>query len=129
MTIHQDVTINAKPAQVYAVLTNAEAFAAMSGGKPASIAAEAGGAVSLFGGHILARNIELTPGKRVVQAWRAKDWTEGVYSIVRFELTASGEGTKIAFDQAGHPADAQAHLEEGWHKNYWLPMQAALSKS
>ncbi len=128
MTIHQDVTIAAKPAEVYAVLTKSERFTSMSG-REAAISTEAGGPISLFGGHILGRNIELVPGKRVVQAWRSKEWPEGVYSIVRFELTADGNGTKIAFDQAGYPADAQTHLDDGWHKMYWTPMQAALGQS
>ncbi len=129
MTIHQDVTISAKPAEVYALLTNSERFSRMTGGREATISSEAGGPISLYGGHLVGRNIELVPGKRVVQAWRSKDWPEGVYSIVRFELSAEGKGTKIALHQAGHPADAQAHLEEGWHKMYWKPMQEAAAKT
>jgi activator of HSP90 ATPase len=126
MGIHQDITINAKPDAVYAVLTSSEKFAAMTGGRAADISDKEGGAVSLFGGDILARNVELVPGKRVVQAWRSGAWPQGVYSIVRFELEASGEGTKLSFDQAGHPADAQQMLEGGWQQMYWGPMNAML---
>lgn len=124
MSIHQEVTINAKPDAVYGVLTSSEKFAAMTGGRAADISTDEGGAVSLFGGDIQARNIELVPGKRVVQAWRAGNWPEGVYSIVRFELEANGSGTRLSFDQAGHPADAQEMLEGGWHQMYWNPMNA-----
>lgn len=124
MSIHQEVTINAKPDAVYGVLTSSEKFAAMTGGRAADISTDEGGAVSLFGGDIQARNIELVPGKRVVQAWRAGNWPGGVYSIVRFELEANGSGTRLSFDQAGHPADAQEMLEGGWHQMYWNPMNA-----
>ena len=124
MGIHQEVTINARPAAVYDVLTSSDKFAAMTGGRAADISKDEGGKVSLFGGDIQARNVELSPGKRVVQAWRSGNWPEGVYSIVRFELEADGGGTKLTFDQAGHPADATQMLEGGWHQMYWNPMNA-----
>jgi uncharacterized protein YndB with AHSA1/START domain len=127
VSIHQEVTIDASPAAVYGVLTRSEDFARMTGGRAASIASEAGGEVSLFGGDIRARNIELVPGKRVVQAWRSKAWPEGVYSIVKFELSPHGRNTKLVFDQAGHPEEAQKMLEGGWAQMYWQPMNAMLA--
>lgn len=127
MNIHQDVTIDASPAAVYAVLTNSADFAKMTGGRAADISKEVGGAVSLFGGDIRARNVELVPGKRVVQAWRSQAWPEGVYSIVKFELVPDGGRTRLSFDQAGHPSDAQKMLEGGWSKMYWEPMNAMLT--
>jgi uncharacterized protein YndB with AHSA1/START domain len=127
MAIHQEVTLNASPDAVYGVLTGSEAFARMTGGRAADIGKEAGGAISLFGGDIRGRNIELVPGQRVVQAWRSQAWPEGVYSIIRFELRADGRGTKLVFDQAGHPEEASAMLEGGWHQMYWQPMNAMLT--
>ena len=127
LNIHQEVTIDASPAAVFEALTSSEQFATMTGGRGADISKEAGGAVSLFGGDIRARNVELVPGKRVVQAWRSQAWPEGVYSVVRFELSPQGKGTRLVFDQAGHPADAQQMLEGGWGKMYWEPMNAMLA--
>jgi len=43
--------------------------------------------LSLFGGHIVGRHVELAPNERVVQAWRVADWPPGVYSIAKFELS------------------------------------------
>jgi uncharacterized protein YndB with AHSA1/START domain len=126
MSIHQEVTIDATPAAVFGVLTDSESFTKMTGGRAARIDKVAGGAISLFGGDISGRNIELVPGKRVVQAWRSQAWPEGLYSIIRFELSPDGKGTKLVFDQAGHPADATAMLEGGWAKMYWEPMNAML---
>jgi uncharacterized protein YndB with AHSA1/START domain len=127
MNIHQEVTIDANPAAVYGVLTGSADFARMTGGRAAEISKDVGGAASMFGGDIRARNIELVPGKRVVQAWRSQSWPEGVYSIVKFELSPQGKGTKLTFDQAGHPDEAQKMLEGGWSKRYWEPMNAMLS--
>ena len=129
MAIHQDVVINGTPKSVYDILTGSKKFAAMTGGRTAKISKDEGGAVSMFGGDIHGRNVELVPGKRVVQAWRAGYWKEGVYSIVRFELVADGTRTKLSFDQTGHPADAQPDLETGWHKMYWEPMNKMLGNA
>ena len=127
MGIHQEVTINASPAAVYNLLTSSDEFALMSGGRAAEISTEVGGAVSMFGGDIRARNVELVPGKRVVQAWRSFRWPEGVYSIVRFELTPEGKGTRLVFDQSGYPDEAEKMLEGGWSQMYWQPMNAMLA--
>lgn len=120
-TIHQEMSLKASPDQVYAALTNAETFAAATGA-PAEIAPEAGGEVSLFGGQIAARNIELVPGKRVVQAWRANNWEEGLYSVARFELKSEGGATKLVFDHTGHHDEGHDMLEGGWHKMSWEPL-------
>jgi len=127
MAIHQEIHVEATPDAIFDILTSSEKFAKMTGGRAASISTEVGGAATMFDGHIAARNVELRPGKRVVQAWRAKDWPDGVYSIVRFELSAEGDGARLVFDQVGHPDEAQARLESGWIKMYWEPMKAMVA--
>lgn len=97
------------------------------GGRAAVVSGEVGGAITLFGGDIEGRNVELVPGRRVVQAWRSKSWLAGVWSIVRFELAADPKGTRLTFDQSGYPDDAHAMLEGGWSKMYWEPMNALLA--
>ena len=131
--IHQEITVNAPPAKVYAALTDAAQFTHMTtfsmvkDAPPAVIAKTVGGSFSLFGGHITGRNIELVPGALVVQAWRASDWPAGVYSIARFELKAEGAGTRIVFDHTGFPNGQGAHLAQGWHANYWEPLKQHLN--
>jgi activator of HSP90 ATPase len=117
-TIHQEVTFATSPAKVYEALVNLKRFSEVTGA-PASGDSTEGGAFSAFGGHVTGRHVELVRDKRVVQAWRAKTWPEGVYSIVRFELKPEGAGTKLVFDHDGFPADMADHLWKGWHSNYW----------
>jgi activator of HSP90 ATPase len=116
--IHQEVTLSAAPARIYEALVDAKRFGELSGA-PASGDSAEGAPFSAFGGHITGRHVELVPGRRVVQAWRAKTWPEGLYSIVRFELQAEGAGTKVVFDHDGFPADMKEHLAKGWQANYW----------
>ena len=125
--IHQVVVIRAAPQRVYDALLDASEFSAFTGGAPAKIHGQEGGAFSCFGGRITGRNVELKPARRIVQAWRAGNWPDGTYSIVRFEIEADGTGTKLTLDHAGFPPDNADHLESGWHKMYWEPLKNYLA--
>src|SRR5258708_3379845 len=116
--IHHEVSFSAAPSRVYQALVDTKTFAELTGA-PASGDSTEGAAFSAFGGHITGRNVELVPNKRVVQAWRAKTWPEGLFSIVRFELKSDSQGTKLFFDHDGFPEDMKEHLSQGWHSNYW----------
>jgi len=123
--IRQEVDFNAPPARIYSVLLDAKQFGAFTK-ESAEIRPEAGGAFRLFGGRIEGRNVELVPNQRIVQAWRPASWPAGVYSIVRFELTAHGSGTRIVFDHTGFPEANREQLSEGWPRNYWEPLRSYL---
>ena len=92
------------------------------GAPPTKINPEVGGAFKTFGGLIEGRHIELVPDSRIVQAWRPAYWEPGVYSLVKFEFSDSGAGTKIVLDHRGIPDGDGKTLLEGWSKNYWQPM-------
>ena len=61
--------------------------------------------------------------ERVVQAWRAKTWEPGLYSIVRFELRAEGTGTRVSLEHSAYPDAQREHLSAGWKTNYLEPMR------
>lgn len=122
MSIQQEVVINCEPSKVYEALTDGSAFSAFTGA-PAEIDARDGGAFSCFGGQITGRQIELKQNRRIVQAWRAGPWPDGIYSIVRFTLDPVEEGTKVTLTQSGFPEGTGEHLEGGWHKMYWQPLK------
>lgn len=117
--IHQEQDFNAGPGRIYDALLDAKRFSAFSGGRAAEINREAGGAFSLFDGHIVGRNLELVPNRRIVQAWRPVSWPEGIYSIARFELVGQSSGTRVILDHTGFPPELAEHLESGWRENYW----------
>jgi activator of HSP90 ATPase len=120
-SIHQEIDLKGGPQRVYEALLDSKQFSAFSGA-PAEIHREAGGAFSCFGGVIVGRNVELIPGRRIVQAWRSNGWTEGSYSIVKFELTQQGSGTRLVMDHRGFPDGLREHLEAGWKEHYWEPL-------
>jgi activator of HSP90 ATPase len=124
-SIHQEVDFTASPARVYEALLNSGQFLAFSG-RPATIDRAVGGASSLFGGHIVARNLELVANKRIVQGWRVVTWPDGMWSVARFELQPKGTGTHLIFDHSSFPDGQRDHLAQGWDENYWTPMKKYL---
>ncbi len=120
--IKQEVVFKASPRRVYEALTDSVQFAAFTGGAPADISPDAGGPFSCFGGKIEGRNLELVPDKRVVQAWRAGNWDEGVYSIAKFELREEGSATRLVFEHSGFPEEQRDQLAGGWEAMYWGPL-------
>jgi activator of HSP90 ATPase len=125
LPIRQEVDFKASTSRVYTALIDSAMFAAFTGA-PAEIKPEPGGTISCFGGRITGRNIELKPNQRIVQAWRVADWEEGLYSVVRFELKSQGNGTHLIFDHSAFPAPAREHLDGGWKRMYWEPLQKYL---
>jgi activator of HSP90 ATPase len=136
--IHQVVVFKATPDRVYGVLTDAALFDKVvqaSGAmqamginpSPVQISAEPGGAFSMFGGFITGRHIEMSPGVRLVQVWRSRGWAPHIHSIVRFEMAAHPEGTRLSFDHTGFPNDDAIGLATGWHAHYWVPMSKVLA--
>jgi activator of HSP90 ATPase len=121
-TIHQEIDMTASPDRIYDALLDAKQFGALTG-LPTEIAGGVGGAFSCFGGHIVGRNVELVPKRRIVQAWRVADWPEGTYSIARFELKPQQAGTRVIFDHTGFPPGLRDHLAEGWEDHYWKALR------
>jgi activator of HSP90 ATPase len=138
-SIHQVAVFKASRKRVYEALTDTKQFdkitqlsPEMKAGKsfgtaPTAISREVGGAFSIFGGHIVGRQIELFRDERIVQAWRVIDWDPGVYSIANFELVEQGAGTKLVFDHTGFPKGQGEHLAEGWKSHYWDSLEEFLA--
>jgi len=127
-SIHQEVDFDAPPEKIYHILLDSKLFADFSGGGAADINPTEGGAISMFGGRIVGRNIELVPNKRIVQAWREAVWPPGEYSIVRFELQPEQQKTKVVLDHTGFSPGDFAHLEAGWKTRYWDPLKKFLAE-
>jgi activator of HSP90 ATPase len=111
VTIHEELDLHVSPRRIYEALLDAKKFSDFSG------------AFSLFGGQISGRNVELVADRRIVQAWRAGSWPEGVYSIARFELTTQGFGARLVFDHSGFPPKERKHLAGGRQEHYFGPLK------
>ena len=128
-TIRQTATFPAKPLEVYEALMTSRGHAAFTGA-PARISSKVGGTFWAWGGYIHGRNLELVPGKRIVQSWRPTEesWPEDYFSTVKFELEATAGGTRLKFTHSGVLAEHAGHLADGWKSSYWTPLRAYFAK-
>jgi activator of HSP90 ATPase len=120
--IHQEVVFKVSPQRVFEAMMDEKQFSALTGA-PATISREPGGPLSLFGGRVSARNVELEPGQRIVQAWRSEGWKPHIYSIARFELAAEGADTRLSLDHTGFPVGEAKSLAGGWKNHYWEALE------
>jgi activator of HSP90 ATPase len=121
--VHHEVEFSAKPNDVYNAYLDSRRHARITG-QPAKMSKKEGGKFSAGGHYISGYNVELVPGKRIVQAWRASEWPKGSYSILRLELKSKGKGSKVIVDHLGIPDRFRDGVDKGWYEFYWNPMKA-----
>ncbi len=115
--------IPATPAQIYAAWLDSLAHTDMTGGK-ASMSDEVGADVSAWDGYITGRNLDLVPGKRIVQSWRTSRFTDAhADSIVTLTLRAAVSGTVLTLEHSNVPDDQRNYEDGGWEDNYFQPMK------
>jgi activator of HSP90 ATPase len=126
-TIRQTMAFKAPPQEVYETIMDTGKHEALSGEK-AVISREVGGAFTAWGDHISGFNLVLQPGRKIVQAWRAKDWWPDHYSIATFDLQEVVGGTELRFTQIGVPPHRFEGHSRGWIETYWQPMHELFDK-
>eukprot|EP00741_Cyanophora_paradoxa_P009367 tig00000144_g9073.t1 len=127
-TIKMKVTFQCPAAELYECLVDEARVAAYTQSK-ATISREVGSSFSMFGGSITGRQVELVPGKRIVQDWRFSDWAEGVLSKVTMDLEQDkedGNACVLQLVQEGVPeTDAGGHggvverTQQGWRMHFF----------
>ena len=118
-TIKQKVKFRASPLTIYHLLIQAKKHRAFSG-EPVRIEEAIGGRFSLQGGSVVGINVDLLPGKRIVQAWRDHRFPPGIFSMAAFTLTLTEDGgTELILTHRGVPKDLILRVSLEWRKNYW----------
>lgn len=127
-TIKQKVRFKAAPTTIYGLLSDSRRRSALTGRK-AAISRNVGGTFSTDNGHVTGVNVDLVPGKRLVQAWRRDDFPEGVYSMAAITLapTASG-GTELVLTHRGVPKHLIPETEAYWRRVYWERMKKEIPR-
>ena len=108
---------------MYKALTNPKIHSEFTGEKATGVARK-GAKYSAWDGYISGKYLELEPGKRILQEWRATDFPEDhPASILEFTFKAKGNGTELTLVQKGLPAARATEYKQGWMDFYWNPMK------
>lgn len=126
-TIKQKVKFKASPGEVFKLLTDSKVQSAFTG-KKAMLPKKIGAKFSTASGFVTGIIVDLSPGKRVVQAWRDKDFPEGIFSMASFQLKKVREGeTELILTHRGVPKELIPGIERFWRESYWQKMRTYLS--
>ena len=125
-TIKQKVRFNAAPKAVYDLLADSKKRSEVTGRK-ATISRSIGGEFSTDNGRVTGVNVDLVPGKRLVQAWRRNDFPDGVYSMAAITLAPTPNGgTELVLTHRGVPKKLIPETEDYWRQIYWAKMKERL---
>jgi activator of HSP90 ATPase len=120
--------IPARPGEVYDTWLNSKGHTAMTG-SPASISPIVGTQFDTWDGYIHGRNLELIPGRRIVQSWRTTDFkVDEPDSHIKITLEPVGDQTKLTLRHSNLPAGGKKY-EKGWFEAYFIPMEKYFSES
>jgi uncharacterized protein YndB with AHSA1/START domain len=121
-TITVSRVIPARAERIFAAWLDAAEHTRMTG-SPATVGQD--GKFTAWDGYISGATVESTPGSRIVQRWRSKDFPEGAGdSSLTVTLTEQGEGTLVTLVHEGLPEGQAKSFSEGWGQWYFEPMTA-----
>jgi uncharacterized protein YndB with AHSA1/START domain len=128
-TIKQRVKFKAAPATIYDLLADSEKHTAVTGRK-ATISGKVGGTFSTGGNDVTGINVDLVPGRRIVQAWRHRKFPEGIFSMATLTLTPTNDGgTELVLTHRGVPKHLIPETEQSWREEYWSRIKTYLSRT
>ena len=117
--------IKATAEDIFTALTNPLTIEIWTGAA-AVMEPVAGSEFSLWDGDITGLNLEIEPGKKIVQEWFFEDDEDipsELKSIVTIKLHAEGSSTDVELLHINIPDEAFENIVEGWDKYYFKPLK------
>ena len=113
-----------KPEMVYSAWMDSESHSKMTGDGKAIIESKVNGKFTVWNNYIFGTNIELVPGKKIVQKWRTTEFPEDAPdSILEITLEEFENGTKFTLFHKDIPTGQGNDYKKGWIEYYFEPMK------
>ena len=115
--------LSATPEEVFDAWLGSKGHSEMTGAK-ARTTKRAGAAFLAWDGYIVGKNIDIVPGKRIVQSWRTSEFPEAhADSTITITLSPVKSGCKLTLLHAGVPDGQTSYEDNGWRDFYFVPMK------
>jgi uncharacterized protein YndB with AHSA1/START domain len=112
-----------EPQRVYQAWLDGREHAAFTG-SAAEVDARVGGRFTAWDGYIEGSNLELEPGRRIVQSWRTTEFPEASPdSRLEVLLEEVPEGTRLTLSHGEIPDGQAEGYRQGWEDYYFSPMR------
>ncbi len=122
-SLEMEHMVKATPQEVYDAWLDSDSHAEMTGSGFAEIIDEVGEDFSAWDEYITGSNLELVPGKLIVQRWRTTEFASGDEdSRLEIHLEPVGAHTRIRLVHTHIPKGQGPNYEKGWREFYFEPM-------
>jgi len=119
---------NAKPSDIYNAWLSSDGHSYITG-SPAKVDGKVGGKFSVWDGYIFGLTLELTPDRRIVQAWRTSEFPDDAPdSHLEVLLEETEGGTRVTLTHSNMPEDQVEDYRQGWEDFYFKPMREYFGK-
>ena len=118
---------NTTPGRLYDIYMSSKEHGKMIGAK-VSIKDEEGTKFKAHDGWIIGKNLQLIPGKLIIQSWRGKDWRKNEIDstlILRFNKVRGG--AEIHMVHANVSDRYAKDIDQGWDQYYWKNLRKYLN--
>ena len=121
-------TFKAKASEIYDAWLSSEGHSAITG-SPANVDGKVGGKFTAWDGYIFGSTLDLTPDRRIVQAWRTTEFPDDAPdSRLDVLLEEVDGGTKVTLTHSNMPEDQVDSYRQGWEDFYFKPMREYFRK-
>jgi len=118
---------NTTPEELYEMYMDAKLHSMLTG-NTAKITKKEGAKFTAYGNYIEGKNLQLVPGKLIVQSWRGSDWKKSdLDSIFMLQFEKKGKDAVLNMVHANIPDNEADGIKNGWNDFYWTPWKAHLS--
>jgi len=129
-TITQKIVFkNTSSGKLYDMFLDSKHHAALTGTASAKISGKEGAKFSVCDDYAKGKNLQLIPGKLIIQSWYASDWEDReVNSTFILLFEQNGKDTIIFMTHANIPDKEADDIKQGWTEYYWKPWKKYLSE-
>ena len=122
MQFELKATISASPQAIYDTWLDSEGHSNMTGAE-ASITSNPGDEFTAWDGYISGKNVQLEPGKSIIQSWRTTEFEESdPDSTIEITLEPHVEGTLLTLHHSNLSEAGEQYIK-GWEDYYFEPMK------
>jgi activator of HSP90 ATPase len=115
--------------EIYNAWLSSDGHTGMTGSEAADISSVIGVAFTVWDCFINGKNLELDPGKRIVQSWRTTRFKDDdPDSKIEVTLTPAPGGTRVTVRHTGVPDGQTSYRDGGWQRSYFDPMKVYFAK-
>jgi activator of HSP90 ATPase len=127
--IQQAVRFRVPPAQLFDIYLDSRKHSDATGA-PAQMSRKVDGKFTAWGGALRGRNLDIIPGRMIVQAWRARHWASSdPDSVLVLRFSKVPGGAQIDLAHVNVPRYDHKGVSEGWPKYYWKPWKKYLKQT